>query len=78
MAAAFCRAPAGGLLDEPRPGAPRKITDANVERALTMTPELTPKDAAHWSTRFPGQGVRLEPQHNRPDVVCVVTATASG
>jgi transposase len=40
-----------GLLDEPRPGAPRKITDADVERALTMTLESAPKDATHWSTR---------------------------
>jgi transposase len=40
-----------GLLDEPRPGAPRKITDADVERALTMTLESVPKDATHWSTR---------------------------
>jgi len=40
-----------GLLDEPRPGAPRKVSDADVERALTMTLESTPKDAPHWSTR---------------------------
>ena len=40
-----------GLLDEPRPGAPRKITDADVERALAMTLESTPKDATHRSTR---------------------------
>ena len=40
-----------GLLDEPRPGAPRKVSDADVERALTITLESTPKDATHWSTR---------------------------
>ena len=40
-----------GLLDEPRPGAPRTVSDADVERALTMTLESTPKDATHWSTR---------------------------
>ena len=40
-----------GLLDEPRPGAPRKITDADVERALTLTLETMPDDATHWSTR---------------------------
>jgi len=40
-----------GLLDEPRPGVPRKITDADVERALTTTLESTPRDATHWSTR---------------------------
>ena len=40
-----------GLLDEPRPGAPRKVSDRDVERAVAMTLESTPKDATHWSTR---------------------------
>jgi transposase len=48
-----------GLLDEPRPGAPRKVTDADVERALTMTLESTPKDATHWSTRSLAQASGL-------------------
>lgn len=44
-----------GLLDEPRPGAPRKINDADVERVLTLTLETTPQDATHWSTRSMAQ-----------------------
>src|SRR5919199_539298 len=40
-----------GLLDEPRPGAPRRITDEQVERAVATTLEATPADATHWSTR---------------------------
>ncbi len=40
-----------GLLDEPRPGAPRTISDGDVERVLTSTLETTPPDATHWSTR---------------------------
>jgi transposase len=40
-----------GLLDEPRPGAPRTITDAQVEQLVTLTLETTPRDATHWSTR---------------------------
>jgi transposase len=40
-----------GLLDEPRPGAPRTIADAEVERVVTLTLESTPRDATPWSTR---------------------------
>ena len=40
-----------GLLDEPRPGAPRKILDTEVERVVRLTLESTPRDATHWSTR---------------------------
>jgi transposase len=40
-----------GLLDEPRPGRPRTVTDQQVERIVTTTLESTPKDATHWSTR---------------------------
>src|SRR5258708_5135326 len=38
-----------GLLDERRPGAPRKIGDESVERGLTVTLEKRPPDAPHWS-----------------------------
>lgn len=47
----FIHAGVDGLLDEPRPGAPRKITDASVESVVTLTLESKPKDATHWSTR---------------------------
>ncbi len=40
-----------GLSDEPRPGVPRKITDADVERVIVKTLQETPKSATHWSTR---------------------------
>ncbi len=40
-----------GLLDEPRSGAPRTVSDADVERVLVRTLETTPRDATHWSTR---------------------------
>lgn len=40
-----------GLLDEPRPGAPRTIGDVEVERVIAKTLETLPRDATHWSTR---------------------------
>ena len=40
-----------GLVDAPRPGAPRTITDEDVERVIAKTLEETPKNATHWSTR---------------------------
>ena len=48
-----------GLADEPRPGAPRTITDAMVERVVTKTLEEKPKAATHWSTRGMAQAVGL-------------------
>jgi transposase len=41
-----------GLLDEPRPGAPRTITDADVERVITLTLE-TPPDSRTPRTGAP-------------------------
>ena len=40
-----------GLVDEPRPGRPRTVSDAQVEQIVTTTLESTPTDATHWSTR---------------------------
>jgi transposase len=47
----FSRTRLEGLLDEPRPGVPRRITDSDVEAVITQTLEATPRDATHWSTR---------------------------
>ena len=40
-----------GLYDEPRVGAPRTISDEEVEAVIVKTLETTPKGATHWSTR---------------------------
>lgn len=47
----FLRQRLEGLADEPRPGAPRTITDAQVEEVITHTLESQPEGATHWSTR---------------------------
>ena len=48
-----------GLADEPRPGAPREITDAQVEDVITRTLESTPPAATHWSTRSMARVTKL-------------------
>ena len=40
-----------GLLDEPRPGAPRTISDAVVEQLIAKTLHEKPRTATHWSSR---------------------------
>jgi transposase len=48
-----------GLIDEPRPGRPRTISDEQVDAVITKTLESTPKDATHWSTRSMAREVGL-------------------
>ena len=48
-----------GLLDEPRLGAPRSITDARVEEVITKTLESMPANSTHWSTRLMAQKTGL-------------------
>src|SRR3954447_23394171 len=47
----FLEARLEGLYDEPRPGAPRKVSDAQVEKVIIQTLESTPRGQTHWSTR---------------------------
>lgn len=47
----FLRARLDGLLDEPRPGTPRRVGDERVDRVVRLTLESRPRDATHWSTR---------------------------
>jgi transposase len=49
-----------GLVDEPRQGRPRTISDAQVEQVVTATLEQAPPDAGtHWSTRMMATQVGL-------------------
>src|SRR5215468_12062935 len=47
----FLTARLEGLYDEPRPGAPRKVSDDQVESIVIQTLESTPRGQTHWSTR---------------------------
>jgi transposase len=47
----FASAGNDGLLDEPRPGTSRKLSDKQVELVLARTLESQPEAATHWSTR---------------------------
>ena len=57
--ARFAQRRLDGLHDEPRPGPPRTITDADVERVIVKTLEETPRHATHWSTRSMAAEVSL-------------------
>ena len=48
-----------GLLDEPRPGTPRRIGDAQIERLIATTLNELPRDATHWSTRSLARKLKL-------------------
>src|SRR5438067_4972892 len=50
-----------GLVDEPRPGAPRTISDDDVERVVVRTLEDKPDNATHWSTRDLAKQVGISP-----------------
>ncbi|HEY6273697.1 MAG TPA: IS630 family transposase [Terriglobales bacterium] len=49
--ARFLKGGLEALYDEPRPGAPRKVSDAQVEQVVIQTLESTPRGETHWSTR---------------------------
>jgi transposase len=50
-----------GLHDEPRPGAPREISDDEVAETIRLTLETTPPNATHWSLRSMARAVGYAP-----------------
>jgi transposase len=50
-----------GLGDEPRPGVPRTITDAQVEEVVVRTLEEVPEGGTHWSKRELAARVGISP-----------------
>jgi transposase len=59
--ARFLAARLDGLNDEPRPGVPRTITDAQVEEVVVRTLEEVPEGATHWSKRELARRVGISP-----------------
>ena len=57
----FVTARFAGLSDEPRPGVPRTITDAQIEEVVVRTLEEVPEGATHWSKRELARQVGLSP-----------------
>jgi transposase len=51
----------GGLVDEPRPGAPRTISDEKVAEVVTATLEMLPTGRTHWSSRGMAKASGLAP-----------------
>ena len=72
----FIRSGVEGLLDEPRPGAPRKISDAAVERAVTLTLESKPRDATLLEHTVAGETCRPQPQQRRAHLARLWLAAA--
>ncbi|MFM9449422.1 IS630 family transposase, partial [Streptomyces acidiscabies] len=57
----FLRERLDGLTDDPRPGVPRTITDAQVEEVVVRTLEEVPGGGTHWSKRELAKQVGISP-----------------
>ena len=57
--ARFIRRRLDGLADEPRPGAPRKVTDQVADRMVARTLQDSPPTGRRWSTRSMAQATGL-------------------
>ncbi len=66
-----------GLLDEPRPCAPRKIGDAKIAEVVTTTPETMPAAPNALENAVDGQGVGCVDLDGAPHLVGVLAAAAS-
>jgi hypothetical protein len=58
-----------GLLDEPRPGTPRKIGDDEIAETIRLTLETRPPRATHWSLRSMAKAVGAV--HDPPHLACL-------
>jgi len=65
-----------GLYDEPRPGALRKVSDAQVEQVVIQTLESTPRAQTHWHPRS-GSSQRAKSHDHQPDLARLRLAASS-
>ena len=73
----FVRERLDGLYDEPRPGAPRQISDEQIEQVIVRTLEETPRGATHWSSRGMAKASGLGRTTDPADLARVRAAAAS-
>ena len=66
-----------GLYVEPRVGAPRTISDEQVEALIVKTLETTPPGETHWITRSMAKAGGCESYDGRPHLADVPVAAAS-
>jgi transposase len=55
----YIRSGIEGLVDAPRSGAPRTVSDEDVEMVVRMTLDKRPRGATHWSTRSMAEATGL-------------------
>jgi transposase len=55
----FVKMRVDGLVDAPRPGAPRTIDDARVDAVIAKTLKEQPMNATHWSTRLLARDLQM-------------------
>ena len=66
-----------GLLDEPRPGTSRKLSDRQVELVLARTLESQPEAATHWSTRDMAKACGLSQSSDQPHLARLFSGAPS-
>lgn len=64
------------LYDEPRPGAPRTITDEHVEQVVVRMLESTPRGVTHLEHSRNGQGHRAQSHDHQPHLARLWIAAA--
>ena len=74
---AFLQKRLDGLVDEPRPGTPRRLTDAQVEQVIIDTLEKTAARRDPVEHPDVGEGARAQSRHGRPHLARVRPAAAS-